>query len=102
MNHLRPLTTLIEVTEDRYHIPRGDMVAGGRHQPIVSIKMLAVLVAYDAEFSYAQIGRVFHMDPKTAANAVKVAREHTTRGQGWWLYGKADLYDAWQEALERG
>ena len=100
MNHLRPLATLIAEAEKMFRLPTGQLATPQRHQPLISVKALAMLVAYEAEYSYAHISRAFHVDKSSVAANLERAREHIKSEHGWWLNGKADLFDAWQDALD--
>lgn len=96
-----PIATLAIVAEDRYHIPRGDLLSDASYQPLVSVRHLVMLLAHEAGAPHTSTARVFNRDEKSVRYGIDEARRHTKAGRGWWLYGKADLFDAWQDALER-
>lgn len=106
MNDAAQLAALIAAAEKYFRLEPGMLlVSGGRYVPLVQYRQLVQLVAHERFFTDYSIGKAFgYRNAEGGGNTAKnirVAREHIAQHQGWWLYTKADLVDAWDEALAR-
>lgn len=93
------ICALIEATERVFHCPPGAITNPDRTQPVISFRQLAMLLAYEAGYRHSAISEAFGRDHRTVANNIFIANGHLRANRAWWLNAKADLYDAWQEAI---
>jgi hypothetical protein len=94
------LSALIATTEKVFHLPEGALLAADRSQPLVSFRQLAMVVAADDGHGQAALANAFQRDRKTVKFDVGKARSNLAKGHNWWGYAKADLIDAWHDAVE--
>lgn len=95
------IVILIRVAEKMFRLPAGAIVAEDRSHPLVDYRQLAMLVGRQAGCSIDALSFVFERDKRTVISNIATAKHHVERGYLWWGDAKIDLYDAWQEALER-
>src|SRR5687768_16861285 len=92
---------LIRVAERMFHLEPGDLTRLDRSEPLVSYRKLVMLVAVEAGISYTDIGVNLDRDRTTVKSDIERARYALRSNRPWWTGTKADLFDAWQDALEK-
>lgn len=102
-DHMAPrlkLRPLLRAASRVFDIEENLLRADQRWKPLTHFRHLAWLVAREAGFGPAEIGRVFGFDQKSVKGGIAHAREQV-RLHDWWARRKAELVDAWDEELAR-
>lgn len=91
------VAALVAAAERHFHLAPGSLSDRDQSQPLASFRAITMFVAREAGYEYSWIGRVMGRDRSAVESAVRRARDMLAEKRHWWLYAKADLYDAWHD-----